>query len=75
MSPNCFVTKFWVALLPIWLKSATFLGMAERFFPPLVTVALWLLPKHLAEAEIQHRNKTIEMLDERMKTTEPRADL
>jgi hypothetical protein len=33
------------------------------------------LPKHLAEAEITHRNATVDMLNERMKSTDPRPDL
>lgn len=63
-----------MALLYTWVKGATFLGMAERF-PPLINVVMRLLPKHLRESEITHRKLTIDMLDRRMKATDPRPDL
>jgi hypothetical protein len=68
-------TQFWVALFSPWLKAATFLGTVERFYPPLVNVVLMFLPKRLAEAEITHRKATVDMLNERMKSTDPRPDL
>jgi hypothetical protein len=64
-----------VALLSPWLKAATFLGAIERFYAPLVNVVLKFLPKRLADAEITHKKATVDMLNERMKTTDPRPDL
>lgn len=67
--------QFWVSLLSPWLKAATFLGAVERFYPPLVNFVLRFLPKRLADAETTHRKATVDMLNERMKTTDPRPDL
>ncbi|KAL5326537.1 hypothetical protein ACEPPN_004223 [Leptodophora sp. 'Broadleaf-Isolate-01'] len=62
----------WIQMLFDWVAGAALLGMAQKLWP-LTNIITWLIPKKMRDAEISHRTKTKEVLEQCLKRAEPVA--